>query len=186
MRKFVNFTIARQREIGGQIKWVVKNDRIVHAHDTITRFLKKKKKGITKRGRKTEEGEGDYRSMMIRHCNEVLATQKTNISTMVRSSGRTFFKRRMVSGAEASENPGLGRETCYALFKRLCACSSFAVFTYVLHTACVCALTSLRSPRRAAPEDTGHASLHARCGRTPDTGQLQAHALHARVFAYLV
>lgn len=40
--------------------------------------------------------------------------------------------------------------------------------------------------RRAAPEDTGHASLHARCGRTPDTGQLQAHALHARVFAYLV
>lgn len=151
-----------------------------------SRDFLKKKKGITKRGRKTEEGEGDYRSMMIRHCNEVLATQKTNISTMVRSSGRTFFKRRMVSGAEASENPGLGRETCYALFKRLCACSSFAVFTYVLHTACVCALTSLRSPRRAAPEDTGHASLHARCGRTPDTGQLQAHALHARVFAYLV
>lgn len=121
--------------------------------------------------------------MMIRHCNEVLAMQKGTFRR--RSVGPTFFKSRMVSsGTEASENPGLARETRYALFKRLCACSSFTVFTYVLHTVCVCALTSLRSPRRA--EDTGHASLHARCGRTPDTGQLQAHALYTRVFAYLV
>lgn len=86
--------------------------------------------------------------MMIRHCNEVLAMQKGTFRR--RSVGPTFFKSRMVSsGTEASENPGLARETRYALFKRLCACSSFTVFTYVLHTVCVCALTSLRSPRRA-------------------------------------
>lgn len=41
--------------------------------------------------------------------------------------------------------------------------------------------------RRAAPEDTGHASLHARCGhQTPGSCNVQAHALYTRVFAYLV
>lgn len=138
---------------------------------------------VSKKGsreKKTEERKGDYRSMMIRHCNEVLATQKGIFRRWF--VGPTFFKSRMVSGAEASENPGLARETWYALFKRLCACSSFTVFTYVLHTACVCAWR--HCARRAAPEDTGHASLHARCGRTPDTGQLQrasTRAIHPRV-----
>ena len=59
------------------------------------------------------------------------------------------------------------RETRHALFRRLCAhVSSLAVFTYVVHTARVCALTSLcsswrgrygaRVPPRAPRTDTRH------------------------------
>lgn len=71
MRKFVNFTIARQREIGGQIKWVVKNDRIVHAHDTITRFFKKKKKGSRRedeRRKKEKEITDRWWSVIVTRC----------------------------------------------------------------------------------------------------------------------
>lgn len=118
---------------------------------------------------------------MIRHCNEVLAMQKGTFRR--RSVGPTFFKSRMVSGAEASENPGLARETRYALFKRLCACSSFTVFTYVTPYGVRVRVdvTALAAPRRKIRGTRPYTR-----GRTPDTGQLQAHALYTRVFAYLV
>lgn len=103
-----------------------------------------------------------------------------------------FFKVRgpdSYRAQEASENPCLAqpRETRHALFRRLCACCSSAVFTYVVPMYIRRACARWRHYARRGEEDTRHASLHARRGRTPDTGQLHCgdrattRAIHPRV-----